>query len=195
MKKLLILLLIIPFFTISFIHAQNNDDVPLPKSLQTKNDKSKGNLENKKLKFTAGGYFGMYFGGYSSISVTPLFGIYPKIDWLLVGVSGTYMFTHDSYYNASFHDFGFGAFVRGLIWKRRIIAHLSYEYMNISYYDSQGNKERLGAHALYIGPGYRQRLGDKFSVFFILMINVAKSVDERGIFPVIYPNIGITYDF
>ena len=184
-----------PFFAISFAFAQIRDEVPLPKSLQTRNDNSKRSFENKKLKFTAGGYLGMSFGGYTSVSVTPLFGVYPKVDWLLVGVSGTYLYTYDSYYKESYHDFGLGAFVRGLIWKQRIIAHFSYEYMNIGYYDIQGNKTRFGAHALYVGPGYRQKLGDRLSAFVILMINVAKSVDERGIFPPVYPNIGITYDF
>ena len=193
MKKCL-LFLIISLFVIPFVGAQQ-DDIPLPKSLQTRNDKAKGNFEDKKLKFTAGGYFGMSFGNYTSISVTPLFGIYPKVNWLLVGVSGTYLFSHDSYYKDSYHDFGVGAFVRGLIWKQRIIVHFSYEYMNIGVYDYSGNKVRMDAHALYAGPGYRQQLGDRLSAFFVLMINVAKSVDERGIFPLIYPSVGITYDF
>jgi hypothetical protein len=194
MKKYLFLL-IISLLMIPFAEAQKEDDIPLPKSLQTRNDKTKGSLENKKLKFTAGGYFGMSFGGYNNISVAPLFGVYPVVDWLLAGVSGTYMYTYDSYYKESYHDFGVGVFVRGLIWKQRIIAHLSYEYMNIGYYDVQGNKVRLGVHALYAGPGYRQKLGDRLSMFLVLMINVARSVEERGIFPDIYPNIGITYDF
>ena len=194
MKKLQFFLVIL-FFSISFANAQKEDDVPLPKSLQTRNTTQKNSFEDKKLKFTAGGYFGMSFGGYSSVSVTPLFGVYPTIDWLLVGVSGTYLFTYDSYYKEAYHDFGFGAFVRGLIWKQRIIAHFSYEYMNIGVYDMQGNKTRFGAHALYLGPGYRQNVGDRLSVFLVLMINVARSVDARGVFPNFYPNVGITYDF
>ena len=194
MKRVLFFLLI-PFVLISFADAQTQDDVPLPKSLQTRNNSQKGSFENKKLKFTVGGYLAMSFGAYTNVLVTPLFGVYPMVDWLLVGVSGTYMFTHDSYYKISYHDFGLGAFVRGLIWKQRIIVHFSYEYMNVGYYNTQGNMKRFGAHALYLGPGYRQNLGDRLSVFFVLMINVARSVNERGIFPTLYYNVGITYDF
>ncbi len=192
-KSLLFIFLLI--FTVSLVKAQTDDDVPLPKSLQTRSNNAKTSFEDRKLKFTAGGYLGMSFGGYTAVSVTPIFGIYPCVDWLLVGVSGTYMFTYDTYYKESYHDFGFGAYIRGLIWKQRIIAHFSYEYMNVGYFDSYGKRTRFDAHALYIGPGYQQSLGDRLNMFLVLMINIARSVDERGIFPDFYPNIGITYDF
>ena len=176
------------------------DDTPLPKSLR---DYEPRKWDEKKIKMTAGGSLGAQFGnGYSAVSISPVYGIYPTVDWLLLGVGGTYMFSYDNYFGAS-HDFGLNAFVRGLIWKRRIVAHVGYEYFNFdfSYSTSPDIPNRVDAHALYIGPGYRQSAGENVNIFILLLFNVGRwsrydnIFDTRNVFPFMYPVIGVTFDF
>lgn len=190
------LLLIICIFCVLNTTIAQNDDVPLPRSLQSRSTRNPENPE-RKIKFTAGGMFGAQFGSYTGVSVAPLFGIYPGVDWLLIGVGGTYMYTYYGPSQESFHDFGFSVFVRGLIWNQRLIAHLGYEYLNLDlgFSNQLGKHQRIDAHALYIGPGYRQPVSDRVSLYAVLLINIARSVDSRGIFPPVYPSIGVTVDF
>ena len=192
MKKLLILITLI-FAFISYTVGQT-DDVPLPKSLRSHQPRD---WEKKKIDMMVGGNFGAQFGSYTAVSVTPMFGIYPT-NWLLVGVGGTYMFSHDKYYDLSSHVFGANAFVEGLIWKRRIIAHASYEYVNYdAFYLIQGvagvQKERIHSHAILLGPGYRQEFSDSFSAFFLLLFDVVQN--SRSFYSNPIFRVGITYDF
>lgn len=188
MKKILFSI-ILSLFLIS-LQAQK-DDVPLPKSLQKK-EKS---TAERKVKFTLGGGFGLQFGTYTSISLSPVIGIYPGIDWLLLGVGGTYQFT--SYNGMSYNDFGFSGFLRGLIWQKRIVLHFGYEYMNFDfgYNNYTKERERFDAHALYLGPGYQQRVGDRVGIYVLLLFNLASSSSHRDVYPFFYPVIGVTFDF
>lgn len=188
MKKILFSV-ILSLFVITL--AAQSDDVPLPKSLQ----KSEKSALNKKVKFTVGGGFGLQFGTYTSVSISPVIGIYPAVDWLLIGVGGTYQFT--SFNGLSYNDFGVNAFIRGLLWQQRIILHVGYEYMNfdLGYNIYDKKRERFDAHALYLGPGYRQRIGDHVGVYVLLLFNLASSTSDRGVYPFFYPAIGVTFDF
>jgi hypothetical protein len=190
-KRLILITLIFSF--VSYTVGQT-DDVPLPKSLRSHQPRD---WEKKKIDMMVGGNFGAQFGSYTAVSVTPMFGIYPT-NWLLVGVGGTYMFSHDKYYDLSFNVFGANAFVEGLIWKRRIIAHVSYEYVNYdTFYLIQGvagvQKERINSHAILLGPGYRQEFSDSFSAFFLLLFDVVQNSRSFYSNPVF--RVGITYDF
>lgn len=189
MKKLSLCFLLL-FIGFSFSTNAQIDDVPLPKSLQ-RSDKQRD--IDKKLRFTAGGGFGLQFGSsYAGVSLSPVVGVYP-FDWLLIGVGANYSYTYS--YGSSFHDFGVNVFVRGLIWQQRLIAHLGYEYLNLDY----GRDGRFDAHALYLGPGYRQPLGDRVSLHALLLFNLANwnssNLDTRSFFPFFYPTIGVTFDF
>ena len=192
MRKLVILFIFI--FAFASYAVGQADDVPLPKSLRSHQPRS---WEKKKLDMMVGGNFGAQFGSYTAVSVSPMFGVYP-VKWLLVGVGGTYMFSHDKYYNLSSHVFGANVFAEGLIWKRRIIAHVGYEYVNYdSFYITQGvvgvQKERMGSHAILLGPGYRQELSDSFAIYALLLFDVVQNTKSFYNNPIF--RVGITYDF
>ncbi|MDR3047254.1 MAG: hypothetical protein LBU51_06530 [Bacteroidales bacterium] len=191
MKKILLILMMLSL-TVPALYAQTNpDDVPLPKSLQTKQSIKNNNFENKKVKFTAGGNFGLVFRDYVGISLAPLFGVYPGVNWIVVGVEGDLRYTYYYSDKTSYFDFGVSAFVRGLIWKQRLIVHFSYDYLSI---DLGKNLPRINAQALYIGPGYNQKV-DRLNIFIVLKIRIASTYKEYNAFPIWYPSIGISYDF
>ncbi|MDR1758303.1 MAG: hypothetical protein LBR51_05030 [Bacteroidales bacterium] len=173
-KSLWLTFLLFGIFVSTF--AQYDEDVPLPKSLRPYQSREKNN--NRYITLAAGGSVGAQFGTYNALSISPFFGVYPKIKWLLLGVSATYMFSYDSYYKYAMHVFGGGIFAEGLIWKQRIIVHAGYEYVNYGnpYLDPNNpNKiltERIESHGVMIGPGYRQKLTEIFSVYGLMLFNV-----------------------
>lgn len=189
MKKIFFwcLFLVFSFITVS-AQSEQDEDVPIPRSLQ------KGTTEKpeRKIKFTTGGGLGFQFSSYyTAISISPIIGVYP-VDWLLVGLEASYMYTYSG--GDSFHDFGADIFLRGLIWKKRLIIQAGYKYFNI---DSYGN-DRYDAQAIYLGPGYRFSAGDRVSFHILLLFNVASWSSQgsnRDVYPLVTPNIGVTFDF
>lgn len=167
-----------------FLNAQNNDNVPLPKSLQGKQPANK----ERKVNLTVGGYFGFQVGTYTCIEVSPHIGVKPW-DFLCVGVGGTYMFSYmKTGYSTgtSAHVFGANAFVEGYIWKQRIIAHAEYEFL--SYPNTADS--RLNCHAVLIGPGYNQMISDKVYAYALILFPVVTTVDIYSI-PVVRIGVNV----
>jgi hypothetical protein len=194
----ILILLIISIFLNNSLIAQN-DDVPLPKSLQPYKPRKDDDQEKRKLTFFAGGGFGLQVGSKSvGVDVSPQIGIYPVVKWLAFGINGTYMFSHDGYNNYNLHIFGCGLFVEAypITW---LILHAGYEYLN--YPDMvliNGKVEtlkRIGTHAIMVGPGYRQRFGDKVNGYFLALFNLYQN--ETSIYTGYIPTfrVGITVDF
>lgn len=193
MKKIVLLLLLSFFMHCAHQCYAQYDDVPLPKSLRN----TKPAKAERKLKMMAGGTFGAQFGSYTAVSLSPMFGIYP-VDWLLLGVGGTYMYSYEGYYGLSSHVYGGTAFIEGLIWKQRIILHAGYEYINYDQFymisgSSQIYKERVGSHAILLGPGYRQPVSESVNIYALLLFNVIQNYNSFFANPII--RIGVTFDF
>ncbi|MDR2980033.1 MAG: hypothetical protein LBV02_06310 [Bacteroidales bacterium] len=192
MKKLLSLLLLL--FSVSLLWAQQDNDVPLPKSYR---DNTKERKTSNRPRLMSGGNFGLQFGTHTAVSISPVIGIYPT-DWLLVGVGGSYMYSYDNYYKLSSHVFGFTAFVQGLVFKQRLILYAGYEYVNYDYFyqhytGGQIYKKRNDSHGLFLGPGYRQPISDNFAIYGLLLFDVIQTYDSFYGNPII--RMGVVYDF
>lgn len=169
MKKLLCICCLL--FCMGNIFAQHDEDIPLPKSLQT----GKAINAERKVKFLVGGSFGFQIGNYTAIELSPKLGIYPT-DFLAMGITGTYMFMHDRYYGVNSHTFGGGVFIEGYLWKR-LILHATYEYLNFdavlqNSITGQLYTERVGNHGILLGPGYKQQVGERVNFFFLILFCV-----------------------
>ncbi|MDL2312117.1 hypothetical protein LJC68_04495 [Bacteroidales bacterium OttesenSCG-928-B11] len=190
MKKIIliisILLLSLPVMT---VQAQNE---PLPKSFKQETKKK----EKKRPELMTGGSLGLQFGTYTSVSLSPVIGIYPT-DWLLVGTGLTYMYTKDNHYNQSLNVFGISPFIQGLLLDKRLMLYAGYEYVSYSfqYEDMWGEKykEWRDTHALFLGPGYRQRLSDNMAVYGMLLFDVLNSPNSIYSNPLI--RFGFIFDF
>lgn len=194
MKRFLLILLTgFLIGTVNFSFCQE-EDVPLPKSLQ-KYDRKGG---KKKLNLMAGGSFGVQFGSYTAVSVSPIFGFYPA-KWVILGVGGTYMFSYSKPLEHNSHVFGASLFAEGLIWEQRIIAHVGYEYNNYekAFYDPLTlqitEKKRIDDHAILLGPGYRQLISENINLYILCLFNIMQNKDSFYGNPVF--RIGITVDF
>lgn len=189
-KNFLLALLLFSFTALNTLQAQS-DDLPLPKSFKEETPK-----KNNRPKLMGGGTFGLQFGSYTAVSISPTIGIYPT-DWLLLGVGGSYMYSYSRAYGTSSNVFGFSAFAQGLLIKKRLILYAGYEYVNydIFFQDYWGDitKERNDAHALFLGPGYRQPLSDNLSMYAMMLFDVIQSYDSFYANPVI--RVGVIYDF
>lgn len=193
MKKIAFLLsfLLLPLFTIQIL-AQVEEDVPLPKSLR----QVEPEREKSRIKMMGGGNLGLQFGSYTAVSLSPTFGIYP-VEWILVGVSATYMYSYDTYYNLSSNVFGFSAFLQGLVLKKRLILYAGYEYVNydLFYQDNLGPilKMRNDSHGIFLGPGYRQPISDNLAAYGLILFDIIQSYDSFYGNPII--RFGVVYDF
>ena len=182
-------------FCLSLVYAQSDDDIPLPKSLQT--GRAANNID-RKVKFMVGGSFGFQIGTYTAIEVAPKFGIYAT-DFLAFGITGTYMFMHTRAYNLSLnsHTFGGGAFVEGYVWKR-LILHASYEYLNFdALFIDNANQvyvDRVGNHGILVGPGYRQKVGERVNIFALILFPVYQSQHELKPYSIPVYKVGVTVD-
>ena len=186
-KKTVIVLSFILFLFFGQNIVAQNDDAPKPKSMQTKS----ATKPERKIKFAAGGNFGLQFGSYTSISLAPLFGIYP-IDWMLVGVEGVYMYSR--YDRMNIHDFGGSVFAEAFVWKKRLIFHVGLDYLNVDV-SHVSSMKRMDAFALAVGPGYRQAIGDNMNLYLLILFNVWQTNSQYLSFPFVYPKIGFTIDF
>ncbi|MEG2070119.1 MAG: hypothetical protein RR034_01945 [Bacteroidales bacterium] len=188
MKRIWMIMVII-LASLQFSIAQY-EDVPLPKSLKAITPREE--KSDRKIKFLAGGNFGLQFGNYTAVEISPQFGIYP-VDWLLVGVGGTYMFSWDSYYKIPCHTFGFNAYLQGYIWKR-LILHVGYEYLNYPIFYVDKTMTRHDLHSVVVGAGYRQYVTDRVSVYGLLLFNVYQSSDyyTRDFVPIV--RFGVNFD-
>jgi len=195
-----ILILFVIFACINNDLIAQQDDIPLPKSLQPYKPRKEDTQSASKVTFFVGGGFGLQLGNKSiGIDVSPQIGIYPVIKWLALGINATYMFSHDGYYNYNLHVFGGGLFIEAYPIKW-LILHSGYEYLNYPEAVLMANgkveiSKRIGTHAFMVGPGYRQCFSDKVNGYFLALFNLYQ--DETSIYTGYIPTfrVGITVDF
>ena len=176
-------------FSASDIMAQEDvENVPLPKSLMARDGSP---LAERKVKFVVGGNVG--FGvSYSQLNMqlSPHFGICPGIDFICIGIGGTY---HLNYYKSydgvkNFtHIFGARAFVEGYAWDRLVI-HAEYEWLSFP----GGIEGRQNTNGVLVGAGYKQKLSDHFSVYGLFLFPV---YDELNVYSIMEIKVGVNYKF
>ncbi len=193
MRKIFFYLFLL-FLTFSSLYAQQDEgSLPLPKSLQ-----KNGGLIKQRPTFLVGGNFGFQFGNYTFVDISPHVGVYP-FDFLCIGVGGSYMYMRYSYFKQSndSHIYGFKAFIEGYIWKL-LVLHGEYEYINykLNVYNAQTSQfmgaERVSTHALLVGPGYKQPVGNRVSLYCLLLFNLYE--DNYSFFTNPVVRVGINVD-
>lgn len=194
MKKIYLLLWVSLFTCSSFsLLCQEEEPLPLPKSLQQNRL-----FSDKRPTFLVGGNVGFQFGNYTFIDVSPHVGIYP-FDFLCIGVGASYMYMRYNYYKQynDSHIYGVKAFIEGYIW-RLLVLHAEYEYINykLNFYNMQTGKltksERVGTHAFLVGPGYKQPVTNKISLYCLLLFNLYE--DNYSFFSNPVVRVGINVD-
>lgn len=111
-----------------------------------------------KDKVFIGGNFGVTFGSYTNVNVSPMIG-YKFTDKTLAGISLTYQYVKDSRYAVEFSSSIYGA---GL-WGRQFVTdniflHAEYELLNYEKYFAGKTNERAWLGTGLVGGGYRYEL-------------------------------------
>ena len=193
------LFLVICFLVASgLVSAQGVETVPLPKNLQRYQARNLDDQE-RKVNFLVGGNVGFGVGANMlQLQLAPHVGIYPAIPWLCFGVGGTYhLYYVKDYYsgNKSFvHIFGARGFLEGQVWKQRILLHAEYEWL--TYPDTDGDGERENTHAILVGPGYQQFIGERFSMYGLLLFPIYEAEgNPPNAYSIMEARIGVNFKF
>lgn len=170
MKRILVLILI--FFMTQGAWAQVQFDVPLPKSLRTVNSKDN---PDRKIKFQTGGNVGIQIGALMGLEIQPKIAIVP-IEQLSIGLTATYIFRWNVPMKEVSNTFGLSPYVEGYFFKRQLVLHLEYEFVNFPVKEYYNNivvrKFRTSSHVLLVGGGYRRDLSDHSSISVIVLLPV-----------------------
>ncbi|NVO01984.1 MAG: hypothetical protein HXX09_04725 [Bacteroidetes bacterium] len=182
MRRTLLCLFIPIFFYYSGfsqeINQDNNEDYP----------------ENNP-KFFTGGTLGIQFGSQTLVNVSPMLG-YNITKNLGFGIGGTYQYFRykNSTYNYTFsiNEYGGRAFVRYLA-IYNLFAYAEYEVLNLQRFDQYGiyNKNRYFASSAFLGPGYRERIGEKSYIYIMLLWNFNETPDSPYNNPILRTGIEI----
>lgn len=171
MKRILVLILI--FFMAQGAWAQVQFDVPLPKSLRTVNSKDN---PDRKIKFQTGGNVGVQIGPLMGLEIQPKIAVIP-IEQLAIGLTATYIFSWNIPMKVVNNTFGISPFVEGYLFKKQLVLHLEYEFVNypVREYDMYGfeiRKFRTSSHVILVGAGYRKDLSDHSSISTVILLPV-----------------------
>ena len=119
-----------------------------------------------------GGGFGLQFGTFILIKVTPEIG-YRLTENFELGIGVNYMFTKNSYYNFSDHVYGANIFGRLFVYND-IYIQGEYEMLNVADFDyttSYYTGERIFIPGILGGIGYRQKIGEKAAILTSILYN------------------------
>ena len=202
MKKIATILILF-LFTFG-LSAQ--EIIPLPKSLRSGNNSAQTNAidtSNRKVKFIVGGNVGFQIAGnVLDMQISPHVGILPVVDWLCLGIGGTYQLTYYkdpiTAHKGIQHIFGGNVFVEGYIWQR-LVLHAEYELLsfpsNYAFATDPlfvGVNERPSAHGVLLGPGYKQDISRDLFVYSVFLFSVYDPQNVRGIMDI---RVGVNYKF
>lgn len=134
------------------VKVKEEDDVPFRKKL-----------------FTGGG-FGLSFGDYTNIQVSPILG-YRLSDRFALGLGLSYFYFSNGFDNATL--LGGKAFAQAIVYKE-FFAHAEYEQL------SGINDFNYDVSALMVGAGYRQMVSER--VGFDLMVLMDLNQNSRSLY-------------
>ena len=139
-----------------------------------------------------GGSFGLQFGSQTYVEIAPIIGynINPKLAAGL-GLKYTYYNYSDSYSNSySTNIYGGGPFVRYVLFQG-LFLHAEYEILNLEVPDPYYlTYKRENISSVFLGGGYRQMIGEKSSLDFLLLYNINESSNSPYVNPVIRIGFG-----
>ncbi|PCJ25397.1 MAG: hypothetical protein COA97_07860 [Flavobacteriales bacterium] len=139
-------------------------------------------------RVTVGGGFGLTFGSYTVIEISPTFGYY-LTDNILAGVGGFYTYYKDNDFNYSTYIYGGRVFGEYLFNDVPFLAHAELEVVDIQW----TLDERKTLINPYIGGGLKQIFGGG-SYFYILVLYNLNETKESYLFqpnPIIRGGIAI----
>lgn len=167
--------------------SENKNNTSKDKKLNLQKDDAQTALEKKKEKLNRlriGGNFGLQFGSYTYINISPTVGYLVAKNHLELGGGPIFIYQHyrySNYYSFSFFVAGVDAYARGFLYKG-LYLEARYDPVNKpSYYNTN---RRLWVHHLLLGAGYAAPIG-KIGVFNIsLLYNVLNNNESiyRGTF-------------
>lgn len=144
-------------------------------------------------KTRMGGTFGLQFGNYTSIELSPNFA-YNVIPRLQIGAGFKFLYirqkggfydpqTGNTYAGFSTTMYGPSIFTRVTIWDR-LYAHLEYEMINKEPFYSIDRSSRINVHHLLLGGGYALSAGPNGDMYISILIDVINNRESiyRGNF-------------
>ncbi len=124
-----------------------------------------------------GGTFGLQFGTQTYIEIAPVAGYYitPKLSAGL-GIKYIYYKINDVYYNYSSNLYGGGPFMRYIVFDN-LFLHAEYEILNMEVPEPPYNiyYTRQNVTSIFLGGGYRQMIGSRSSMDFLILWNINNS--------------------
>ena len=152
-------------------------------------------LSDDNSKFFTGGNIGVQFGNQTLFNISPMLG-YNITKNLGVGIGGTYQYFHykNTTYNNTFsiNEYGGRAFARYIV-IYNIFAYAEYEVLNLQRFDQYGaiNNNRFFVSSAFLGPGYRERIGEKAYIYIMLLWNFNETIESPYNNPVFRTGIEI----
>lgn len=139
-----------------------------------------------------GGNFGLQFGSQTYIELAPLIG-YKITERLSAGLGLKYIYykIKDNYstLNYSTNSYGGGPFARFTLFEG-LFLHGEYEILNLEVPDLYNNLIRENITSVFLGGGYRQMIGDRSSIDFLLLYNINDNRNSPYVNPVIRIGFG-----
>ena len=172
MHKLVILIAL--WISVIFGYAQTDDYTPAPGNPKPQTH----GFDWSKVR--VGGNFGMQFGNYTLIELSPM-ASYEVFKNAFAGIGGTYLYYNDKIYDYQTSIYGGRAFTEYYFEDLPIMLHAEYEVMNMELY---GFNQRVNVDNVYLGGGYAERLGERSYAVIMLLWNVTQSPNSLYANPV-----------
>lgn len=193
------------FCTASFtVQAQDYKSVDVDNVIQNESDtKSERNRENSRRKqtdsekkfnwqnFRVGGNFGLGFGNYTYVDISPAFGYWFIPDRLQLGISSKFLYQSIKYRNSIDRTknfiYGGGLFTDVVIWNG-LFARGEFELINkYSYFQPY---DRVNVPHLLLGVGYMQAVGLYGNFYIAAMFDVLDS--DESIYSHTFRNVPLS---
>ncbi len=165
----------------------SGSDTPGNKKTQKEKEDARTALEKRKDKLNRlrlGGNFGLQFGNYTYINISPTAGYMAVKDRLELGGGPIFIyqrFRYSNRYSYSFFVYGLDAYARGFLYKG-LFLEARYDPVNKpSYYNVD---RRLWVHHLLLGAGYAAPVGKIGVINISMLYNVLNNSESiyRGTF-------------
>jgi hypothetical protein len=164
MKKVTLLTIFFLSF-ISFLQAQ------MPLIARQEQESEPKEKFTDRLYF--GGSFGLQFGTQTFIEIAPIIG-YRLTERLYGGLGLKYQYYkyNDNYFTYSSNIYGGGPFAQFIVFEG-LFLHAEYEILNLEVPDLYYQKyTRENVSSVFLGGGYRQMMGSRSALDFLVLYNV-----------------------
>ena len=186
-KAIMRLTLIIIFICLYDLGLSQNEF--FSETIQQSSTKKSG-FQSSKLFF--GGNFGLQFGDYSIIELSPLIG-YRITEKLSAGIQINYNFIHISSLKISTSIYGLSLFTN-YYFSKSIFGRAEYEWLSLEskYFNPAiyNESKRFNLHNILVGGGYRQQIGERSFVTLMILWNL----NDNALSPYENPIIRMSFE-